>query len=105
MNIPFHDHKEKILRQVLRVRGRVTATVNVGKNRPPVDLAKLGEAGIDFSLFVARQALPDQAPARSDEMRQSPGALDGTGISHRGIVIAPLPLLKTKISKLRVTAN
>jgi hypothetical protein len=57
--ISFHDHEEKILRQVLRVRRRVTATVNVGKNRSPVDLAKLGEARIDFSLFVARQALPD----------------------------------------------
>ena len=67
--ISFHDHEEKILRQVLGVRRGITAAINKSENRAPVDLANLREPGIDLARRARRHALPDQAPTRRHEMR------------------------------------
>src|SRR5205823_8329471 len=39
--VSFQNHQEKILREVLRVLGRIAAAADVGKNGAPVSSAKL----------------------------------------------------------------
>jgi hypothetical protein len=91
---PFDDHEEEILGQVLRILFRVTATIDKGKNGPPIDLAELGQGRINLGFGSGRCAEADQAPARGDEMRQSSRTLNSTRISHPASLLGWLPSLK-----------
>ena len=99
MNIPFHDHKEKILRQILGVGGGMAVAKDVGEDGAPVNLANLGQPWIDLARSAPRHALADQAPTRRHKMRQSAWTLDGTRSSHAFSVIAWLAALKYKMEK------
>ena len=67
--ISFHDHDEKVLRQILGVGPGITEAIDKSEDRAPVNLAKLREAGIDFALRPGTSARANQAPTRRDEMR------------------------------------
>jgi hypothetical protein len=67
--ISFHDHDEKILRQILGVGPGITEAIDKGEDRAPVNLAKLRETGIDFARRPGASARANQAPTRRDKMR------------------------------------
>ena len=67
--ISFHDHEEKILRQILSVGRGIAAAINIVKDRAPINLANLGQPGIDLAWGARSDALADQAPTRRHKMR------------------------------------
>jgi len=95
--VSLHDHEEKILGQILSVRRGITAAINEGKDRSPIDLAELGKARIDLAGGAWRASLAKQAPARSDKMGEGPGTFDGGRRSHAPSVNGSPGLLKNKL--------
>ena len=95
--ISLHDHDEKILGQVLGVRRGITAAINEREDRPPVDVAKLSQAGIDLAGSIRRASLAKQTPARCDKMGEGPGTFDGGRRSHASSVNGSPRLLKNKL--------
>jgi hypothetical protein len=66
--VSFQNHKEKILREILRVLSRIAAAADVRKNRAPASPAKLRQRFSSF-LLVAIRVRPskDKTPARGGE--------------------------------------
>jgi hypothetical protein len=95
--ISFHDRNEEILGEILGVMRRIASAKNEGKNWAPIDLAKLGQAGINLAWCAGRAALPNQAPARRGKAGKSPGTFNSGWSSHAASVNAGLVLLKDKI--------
>ena len=61
-------HHKEILREVLSVLGRITASADESKNRPPIDAAKLSECRMGFLLFAFGVGTgKNEAPARGDK--------------------------------------
>jgi hypothetical protein len=71
--ISFQDHDEKILGQVLRVGRGIAAAINESENWPPINLAKLREAGIDLASGAGHTALTDQLQRVVTKWVRAPG--------------------------------
>src|SRR5438045_6470644 len=95
----LHDHQEKILGQVLRVRGGITAAIDEAENRTPINLAKLGEAWVDLAAGAGRTTLPNQAPARRIEGAESFVIIDARQTCHVSSVIGLRLALKHKLGQ------
>ena len=67
---------KKILGKILSVMRGIAHPINESKDRAPVNLAKLGEAGIDLARGAGGAALPKQAPTSSYEMGEAARTLD-----------------------------
>ena len=96
--VSLHDHEEKILGEVLGIGSRIAAAINESKDGSPINLAKLGEPGIDLAGAPSgAESLADETPAGSDEMSERTGTFDGGRSSHASSVNGPYVLLKHKI--------
>src|SRR3954468_17326974 len=76
------DHYEEILGQVLGVVRGIAAAINEGENRVPINLAQLGQAGIDLATGTGRATLSNQAPASRNKVSESPRAFSTRRSSH-----------------------
>ena len=94
--VPLHDHNEKILGQVLGIGRGIASAINEGKDRSPIDVAKLGETRVDLARGAA---LANETPARGNKMSEGPGTFDSGRSSHASSVNGPLTSLKHKIWK------
>lgn len=95
--ISLHDHEEKILGKVLGIRLGITFAINEREDWSPIDVANLSEAGIDLAPGAGRAALADQAPARSNEMRECSRTLLIGRRSHASSVNGSPRRLKNKL--------
>src|SRR5438105_5026064 len=66
--IAIKHHHKKILGHILGILGRVAALANVGKDRPPINPAELGErlASLAFRALEIERG-EDEAPASGRE--------------------------------------
>src|SRR5256714_14999443 len=83
----IHDHQEKILGQILRVRRGVTAAIDEAENRTPINLAKFGEAGVDLAAGAVGTTLSNQAPARRVKGNETLWFLDARQHCHVSSVL------------------
>jgi len=93
----LHDEEKKILGEILRVGFGMTAPINVGEDRPPINVAQMRQTRIGLAGLVGTVSLANESPASGDEMGERPGTFDGGGGSHVLSVNVTITLLKHKI--------
>ena len=86
-NIAFQNHEEKILRQILRILGRIAPPIDECENGAPINLTELGQAFVAVAPRPGRAAHPDQTPPRGGEMRQCIASFRRLGYSFHALSV------------------
>src|ERR1035441_5631239 len=98
---PFQHAQEELLREILRLIGRITAPAQIGIQRIPVVLTQINQSRPGF-LAMWITGSDHQGPPRRRKLGWSGQRVHGLAVRH-GLILTGIPLNRIRKSSAKVT--